>query len=125
MIGQTCFSVSQSLAKDIGCEDEFARRDGADVLVADDEGEPVEDDQRHEEARDGHAEKGDGRGDPVAQPVLIDRADDAEADADQRRQQMAGGGDRERPPEPLGEQVGDRLVVDEGRAEIAVQHHAA
>ena len=95
------------------------------MLVADDEGEPVEDDQRHEEARDRHAEEGDGRGDAVAPAVLVDRADDAEADADQRRQQMAGGGDRQRPPEALVEQVADRLVVDEGRAEIAVQHHAA
>ena len=93
------------------------------MLVADDEGEPVEDDERHEEARDGHAEKGDRRGDAVAEPVLVDRADDAEADADQRRQQVAGRGDGERAPEALGEKVGDRLVVDEGQAEIALQHH--
>ena len=59
------------------------------------------------------------------EPVLVDGADDAEADADQRRQQVAGGGDRQRAPEALVEQVVDRLVVDEGRAEIAAQHHAA
>ena len=98
---------------------------GAHVLVVHDEGEPVEDDQRHEEARDRHSEKGDGRGDAVAPSVLIDGADDAEADADQRGQQVARACDGERAPEPLVKQITDRLVVDEGFSEIAAEHHSA
>ena len=101
------------------------RVEAADLLHVQLEGEHVEDDQRQQEARDRHPEERDERERGVDPAVLPGRGEDAEADAEDRGEQVAGQRQRDRARQPLADHLGHRPVVEVGPAEVAAGDDAA
>ena len=97
------------------------RIETADFVDVEMKDEDIDNDQRHQETWHRHAKKGDPRQHRIDPAILSRRRDNAEADAENGGQDVAGQRQRQRAWQSLGNDVGNRLVVVEALTEISVE----